>query len=112
MFTLGALMLFFGPVTGAIAYAVGSNIIEKVQELITRTNIGQMVRNALQKAKIKSAQKAIGGAIEGIVVDATPHSVTVDIFNEDTQEKTRVNLNTTAGVDKSIVNGMPVSIAY
>lgn len=110
LFTLGALMLFLGPVSGAMVYAI-SNIIEKVQELITRTNIGQMVRDALQKAKKNAAQKAIGGAVSGIVVDATSHSVTVDIFDEDTQEKTQVKLNTTVGVDKSIVNGMPVSIA-
>ena len=109
---VGALTVIGGAIVAVASYFLICTIVEMVEELITKWNIGGILKKALRNAKEQKAKKMLQGAVKAVVAGKTPDCVSVDVFNEDTEEKVRVKLKTTKGVHDTITEGMMISVAY
>lgn len=99
-----------GAVIGLVAGLLVCTIIEVVEELITKWNINGLIRKALQNSKEKKAREMLGKAIKGVVKGKEVDCVSIDLFEEGSEEKVCVKLKTSKGVDNSVTEGMAIAM--
>lgn len=99
-----------GLVVGMVGYLFDT-ITDKVCVLITSTNLPKLIRSALRNSKEKKAQKLLSGVIQSTIQQVKPNQVTIDAFLEDeNDDKIRIKLETTEGVDSSLQEGMCIYV--
>lgn len=108
---VGALSALGGALVGCFSALIICTIVCTVYERITRHNLPQLILKALRESKEEKAKKLMAGVIRGSVQSVAPNCITIDAFldeNETQEEKIRIKLQTTQGVDSSIPIGMSI----
>ncbi len=90
--------ILFGLVLGGAALALAYT----VSEVIRRTNIGSIIKNALRNAQNEVAKKMLGGTIKAKIKSKGINVVSVDAIDEVTGEVIELNITSETGVDDSI----------
>ena len=62
------------------------------------------------KLQRKKAREMLGKAIKGVVSGKELDCVSIDVFEEGSEEKVRVKLKTSKGVDNSVTEGMAIAM--
>lgn len=101
-------MGIFGILIAIFAAFLVCKIVETVYVRISKSNLGTLIRQALNHSKEEKARKILAKAIKGTVKGKTPNTVSIDIFDDSGNTAVELTLKSSQGVDASIIPGMAV----
>lgn len=94
----------FGVTAAVFAY--------KVVRKITPDNVTGLIRDALKNSRQKAFEKYLGKAIEATIVEKKANAVSFELFCAECGEPTkeRLKIESSRGVDSSLVKGMKILV--
>ena len=97
-------------VGAALFGAAAVFLVYKVAERITKSNIADIIRQAIHRKKSDIAKKAIGQMVGTYVKEAKPNEITLSVLISDCKELEgqEIKIESSQGVDPSIQQGMKV----
>lgn len=89
-----------GVVIGLITY--------KVCEIVSQSNIGQVIRNALRSSKEETAKKMLGHQLKGIIKSKGVNTIKLQILAEGMPDKLDLEIQC-EGVSSDLREGMEIA---